>query len=46
MAPRGLPIVLALEIATPQRDLTRLFWTKRCERVSLQRSFSDAEEAV
>jgi hypothetical protein len=28
MAPRGLPIVLALEIATPLRDLTRLFWTQ------------------
>ena len=27
-------------------DLTGLFWTKRCEKMSLERSFSHAEEEV
>jgi hypothetical protein len=27
-------------------DLTGLFWTKLCEKLSLERSFGDAEEEV
>jgi len=28
----------------PVTDLTGLLWTKLCERLSLERSFGDAEE--
>src|SRR5271154_740145 len=32
--------------STPTVDLTGLFWTKLCEKLSLERSFGDAEEEV
>jgi hypothetical protein len=31
---------------TERPDLTGLFWTKLCEKLSLERSFGDAEEEV
>src|ERR1019366_8917184 len=36
----------APKVGTPPLDLTGLFWTKRCEKMSLERSFSHAEEEV
>jgi hypothetical protein len=35
-----------LEELHPVNDLTGLFWTKRCERMSLAKELGDAEEAV
>ncbi len=30
----------------PESDLTGLFWTKRCEKMRLERSLGHAEEKV
>ena len=35
-----------MQIDRRRGDLTWLFWTKLCERLSLERSFGYAEEAV
>jgi len=33
-------------LACSRSDLTGLFWTKLCEKLSLERSFGHAEEEV